>query len=281
MRRGSAGRGTPVRRRGVLVALVAFLAVTAASGCVPLAGLGGGDEESASPQVGQCYDTPDAVLPDPHDPSAALDCEEPHRLETFAVLEPGAPLHEPTVAAAGERCLERLRDFLGGGDFRQTALSVYYFTPTPAQREDGERWVRCDVGVVTDTAFTGTRRVTGSLDGAFSDGVPPALRRCLHTTPDPVAPQPLVSCLQPHFAQQMPTTVEVGDADTAYPGMDRLAERAQPRCARRVRAQVPDAAQALVVVPTAAMWRAGSTAAQCWATAAPGERLNDSEAQPA
>jgi hypothetical protein len=257
------------------------LAVLLTAGCVFLAGGSGDDERADRPQVGQCHVTPDAVLPEPHDPTPPVSCARPHTLETYAVLEPDGPLDGSATDDLGERCADRLGDFLGGDTVDQTALGVYYFMPTPAQQDDGERWVRCDVGVVTDTAFTGTRRVTGSLAGAFDHGVPAVYRRCLQATPDPVAPQPLVSCLRPHFAQQIPTLVRLGDEAGGYPGMDRLAERAQPECARTVRAQLPEAAQALVVVPTRAMWRAGVQAAQCWATAAPGEQLNDSEAQPA
>jgi hypothetical protein len=256
----------------------AVLCCLLVSGCLPI--IGGSDGTDSAPRAGQCRDTPQAVLPEAHDPTPPVDCTERHTLETYAVLRADGALDGGRLDAMGERCVQRVQEFLGG-DYEPTAVSVYYFGPSRAQRAEGARWVRCDVGVVTDTAFAGVRRLTGSLQDAFADGVPPAYRRCLRSSPDPVAPQPLVSCRQPHFAQQMPTSVDLEQADAAYPGMDRLAERAQAECARTVRAQLPEAGQALVVVPTAAMWRAGVRTAQCWATAAPGEQLNDSEAQPA
>jgi Septum formation len=261
---------------------VVVLVCTAAAGCVAVPGLGGGDPAAApTPRVGRCYDTPDAVLADAHDPSAPVRCSRPHTLETYAVLHPDRPLGPRTLDTVDERCVSRVGRFLGGGaDFSQTAVSVFYFTPTKAQRQDGARWVRCDAGVVTDTAVSGARRVTGSLRGAFAGGVPTIYRRCLMTPPDPTAAQPLVRCDQPHVAELIPTDRDLGDPGSPYPGMGRLADRANARCSRTVRSTLPDADRSLVVLPTRAMWDAGSTAAQCWALAAPGDRLNESEAQP-
>jgi Septum formation len=304
-RRGPQPRPAAAHARAAAAVLACTVVVcAAAAGCVVVPGLGGDTDSgkaggsdgsdgpggsggsggagsvAAAPRVGQCYATPDAVLADPHDPSAPVACSRPHTLETYAVLHPDGPLGPRTLAAADEACVRRAGSFLGGGDFTQTAVSVYFFTPTKAQRADGARWVRCDLGVVTDTAVSGARPVTGSLRGAFSDGVPTVYRRCLDAPPDPASVQPLVRCDQPHVAQLVPTGRRLGDASTPYPGMDRLAERANARCSQTVRSALPEAARSLVVVPTRSMWNAGSTAAQCWALAAPGERLNASEAQP-
>jgi hypothetical protein len=185
------------------------------------------------------------------------------------------------MARMDQECVQRIKGFLGGGDFAQTAVSVYYFTPTRAQQRAGVRWVRCDAGVVTDTAVSGARPVTGSLRGAFAHGVPEAYRRCLDDPPDPAAPLPLVPCTGPHVAEQMPSGVDLGDAGARYPGTKTLTRDANARCADVVESQVPDAGRSLVVVPTRSMWRGGLTTAQCWALAPPGERLNQSEAKPA
>lgn len=270
---------TPREVRRLLARCCVMLACVVVGGCMPPTGLV--DEADTRPSVGRCYDTPDAVLPDAHDPTEPVDCGRPHTLETFAVLAVEGPLNARTVAAQSRRCSERLRDFLGGDDVARTAVSVYYFTPAPAQREDGARWVRCDAAVVADTALTSTRRMTGSLEDAFADGVPAAYRRCLSSPPKPAGSQPLVPCTQPHAAQQLPQGVDLGDADRPYPGTDGLAARANAKCAPMVRAELPDAARSLVIVPTPQMWRDGITTAQCWALAGAGERLNDSEAQPA
>jgi hypothetical protein len=260
---------------GCLVTTACLLAV----GCVP--GLGGGEsDQSGAPQVGQCYDTPDPVLPDAHDPSPRVDCDRPHTLETYDVLQADGPLDRRTVARMGERCAQRAAEFLGG-DFTQTSVSVYYFAPSRSQQEQGARWVRCDAGVITDTAVSGTRPVTGTLRDAFADGVPLEYRRCLGGPPNPAEGQPLVPCVQPHVAQQMPEGVDLAGLGRRYPGVPELTGKAQPRCAETVQQTLPGAARSLVIVPTRGMWRGGSTMAQCWALAAPGERLNDSEAQPA
>jgi Septum formation len=283
-------RRTRPRRGAARAPAAAVLLCAVAAGCIAVPGgtggpggdEGGGDAATAPavPRAGQCYDTPDAVLAAAHDPSPPVDCSRPHTLETYAVLHPDRPLGPRTMAAADEQCVRRIGRFLGGGDFTQTTVSVFYFTPTPAERRDGERWVRCDAGVVTDTAVSGARPVTGSLRDAFAGGVPTIYRRCLNAPPDPTSVQPLVRCDQPHVAELVPTTRRLGDADTPYPGMGRLADRANARCSRTVRAALPEAARSLVVVPTRSMWNSGSTSAQCWALAAPGDRLNDSEAQP-
>jgi hypothetical protein len=231
--------------------------------------------------VGRCYDTPESVLPEAHDPSEPVACDQPHTLQTYALLHPDGPLDARTTATLDERCTGRIDRFLGGGDFRHSAVSVFYFTPTEAERAEGARWVRCDAGVVTDTALGSVRRVTGSLADVFAHGVPVAYRRCLNTPPDPAAAQPLVPCDQPHVAQLMPDGVGLDAAGTAYPGSDRLADLANVRCSRLVRSGLPEADRSLVVVPTQQMWSAGRRTAQCWALAMPGSRLNDSEAQPA
>jgi len=264
----------------VRAALTAAVLCLVVSGCLPVVGTSV-QQANASPQVGQCYATPDDVLADPHDPSPPVDCARPHTLETYAVLHPRHRLDRATMARMDQQCVRRIKSFLGGGDFAQTAVSVYYFTPTPAQRRDGDRWVRCDAAVVTDTAVSGARPVTGSLRGAFAHGVPEAYRRCLDGAPDPAAALPLVPCTRPHVAEQMPSGVDLGALGDRYPGTTALTRRANERCARIVRAQVPEAARSLVVVPTATMWRAGATTAQCWAMATPGERLGQSEAKPA
>ena len=261
--------------------LAAALLVTAGlltAGCVP--GLGGESQEAGTPRVGQCYETPDSVLPDAHDPSAPVGCDGPHTLETYDLLQADGPLDPQTVARLGERCAEGAEEFLGG-DFTQTAVSIYFFSPTKAEQEQGARWVRCDAGVVTDTAVSGTRPVTGSLRGAFAGGVPQEYRRCLDAPPNPAEGQPLVSCLQPHVAQLMPTGVDLAGLGDRYPGLPALTGEAQPQCAEDVQQTLPQADRSLVIVPTPTMWRSGATTGQCWALAAPGERLNDSEAQPA
>jgi hypothetical protein len=271
---------TPPPWRRVLTGLLATGCCVTTAGCFP--GSGGSDEQESvgPPEVGQCYDTPDSVLPDAHDTTAPTPCARPHTLETYDVLQADSPLDQEAIAAMGQRCAAAVDEFLGG-DFQHTAVSIYYFAPTNRQQEQGARWVRCDVGVVTDTAVSGTRPVTGSLRGVFADGVPVEYRRCLNAPPSPGRRQRLVSCLQPHVAQQLPAGVELGGLGKRYPGVPRLTGDAQPRCAEAVRQVLPGADRSLVVVPTPAMWRGGATTAQCWALAAPGERLNDSEAQPA
>jgi len=264
----------------VRAAFAAALLCLGLSGCLPVVPTSGEQHDAAEPRVGQCYATPDRVLAAPHDPTPPVGCSRPHTLETYAVLHPTGPLDRETMARMDRECVRRIQGFLGG-DFAQTAVSVYYFTPTPAQRRDGARWVRCDAGVVTDTAVSGARAVTGSLRGAFAHGVPEAYRRCLNSAPDPSGALPLVPCTGPHVAEQMPSGVDLGEAGARYPGTRALTRRANTRCARTVRSQVPDAGRSVVVVPTRSMWLSGATTAECWALAVPGERLNESEAKPA
>lgn len=272
--------------RGLVALGLSVLVCLVASGCSVLGrhGNGGGGGSSVGsttvPRVGQCYDTPDAVLPDPHDPTSPRTCARPHTLETYAVPHADGPLDRQTLDALNRRCTQEARRFLGGGDFAPTAVSVYYFTPTEAQQADGQHWVRCDAGVVGDTAVNTARHVTGSLENAFAHGVPRAYRRCLGARPDPTADQPLVSCTQPHAAEQMPADVALGGPDKPYPGRQRLAALANARCSAVVSTALPKAGRSVVIVPTPQMWTAGTTSAQCWAMAPPGHRLNESEAQP-
>jgi hypothetical protein len=265
---------------------VVLAACGVAAGCS--AGLGDSDdskgtdtsEQAGPPRVGQCYDTPDSVLPDATDPTAPVSCDRPHTLETYDVLQAESPLDRQAIARMGEQCAQGAEEFLGG-DFRSSAVSIYYFSPTPAEQKQGARWVRCDVGVVTDTAVSGTRTVTGSLRDVFADGVPVEYRRCVDAPPNPGARQQLVPCVAPHVAQLMPSGVDLSDLGNRYPGVGPLTGAAEPACAQAVQKAVPGADRSLVIVPSPQMWSGGVTTAQCWALAAPGERLNDSEAQPA
>lgn len=273
--------------RPALLGGAAFLAGLLLTGCLPIVD-GSGDDagdrdrpESAPPGVGQCHDTPDAVLADAHDPTPPVACDRPHTLETYAVLHADRPLDKPTVARMEQRCVRRIDAFLGGDGFARTTVGVYYFMPSRQQQADGARWVRCDAGVVENTGVSAVRQVTGSLQGAFTGGVPKTYRRCLNSPPDPARPQPLVPCHRPHVAEELPAGVDLGAAGDRYPGTATLTARANARCAEAVATGLPDAGRSLVVVPTPQMWRAGTTTAQCWALAAPGERLNGSEAQPA
>lgn len=255
-------------------------ACLAVSGCLPVVSVSG-QQSTSAPQVGQCYATPDDVLPDAHDPTPPVACSAPHTLETYAVLHPAHALDQATTARLSQQCQQRIGPFLGGGDFVQTAVSVYFFTPTRAQQRDGVRWVRCDAAVITDTGASGARALTGSLRDAFAHGVPEAYRQCLETPPDPAAARPLVPCTRPHVSEQMPSGVDLGNAGASYPGTGTLTRRANDKCAHIVASQVPDAGRSLVVVPSRSMWQSGITTAQCWALAPPGQRLGRSEAKPA
>lgn len=226
----------------------------------------GDGEARPRPEVGQCRPTPQAVLARPIDPTAPVDCSEPHTLETYAVVELKSPDDEQQALKA---CQQRLGEYLGRADTAATRVSWFYFV---AESDQAGAWLRCDVGLSTTTATGPIEAVTGSLEDVLANGVPPAQRTCLAAPPDPRRAQRLVSCTEAHVAELVPTSKQLGEPGTPYPGARQLLEANLDWC-RRLTDKVDGAAISQVEVPTAKAWSAGIVEATCWAVAPEGSTL--------
>jgi hypothetical protein len=213
------------------------------------------------PKVGECRNTPanDSWVDD----TPAVDCSRTHTLETVAVIK---PIEKLTLAAAKElaaTCESPAVAYLGIGDreVRRTLIPVFW--PSRAQREAGQNWVRCDVGVSPTTACC--RRLapqTGSLRGAV-DADPVRFQVCINQVPDPPGAQPLTSCKKPHRAEALPTPLQL--SVTHYPSAATLSKKGRSACAQLV-AHRQDL-DTLVVTPdwhSRESWSGGTLYGRCW-----------------
>ncbi|MPZ59728.1 MAG: hypothetical protein GEU93_00240 [Propionibacteriales bacterium] len=226
---------------------------------------------SGRPSIGDCFATTDLLLVKTYDPTRPTSCEQPHTLETFAVLDVPARPTRRNLPRYGRDCNEEATEFLGG-TFYPTTIAVFYFGPPPKE-SDEDAWVRCDVGVMQDTGAQFAVERTGSLRGVLRGRTPVSYRACLGTRPRRMQSQDFVDCGRPHVAEHVTQVRTLGGAGARYPGRSRLLAEHTPWC-RRASRPVDEAARGYLTVPTALGWRRfGSREALCWAVAARGQGL--------
>ena len=118
-----------------------------------------------------------------------MDCGTGHTTETFQVADlstlPRVPKRYPAAAEraslAEDACsADLVRVYLGAHD-RQALYGLFTvaFLPTPDEWDAGERWIRCDLAVVTSetTAFD-PRSLTFTLRDAATTDNADTLMRC-------------------------------------------------------------------------------------------------------
>ena len=115
----------------------------------------GSSAEAAAPApvVGDCHDyTFDDMLGE-HETSTPVDCSQDHNARVIEVfdLPDGKDWSDYSLEGLGHlttrHCYDSLWDALGrSAKVRDmTAYTYSWFTPTKAQRQDGARWIRCDL----------------------------------------------------------------------------------------------------------------------------------------
>jgi Septum formation len=142
-----------------------------------------------------------------------VDCDEPHRTETFAVgtftATPAAADVPPATGsdaakAAYAGCDTRAVAFVGA-DWRTARLWLGVVQPSPAAWRGGARWYRCDlieVSTVEDDGDLVTR--TGTLRGALTDRSSPLRLTCYAvrlTATGSIDTMPARSCTVTHNAE--------------------------------------------------------------------------------
>ena len=126
------------------------------------------------PEVGDCRNTPDNLDPETvSDDSPVVDCSQTHTLQTLAVIQTGDEL-------STRELLEQFAKYCHTGavaDYLDIPGPAPYkwawpmlFGPTPEQRDAGQSWVRCDMGIYGDTHGKTLEPQTGSLEGAMGKG---------------------------------------------------------------------------------------------------------------
>jgi hypothetical protein len=130
--------------RGLLLAMLAAVLVLPG----PTAAAGPGYHR---PKVGEChnYDVSGSLANS--EDSDPVPCKRKHKAVTVAVLRVpkrvGLADPDRTFAALGSRCYKAFNSKLGGNtrERAMTAYALVWFMPTEAERDQGARWIRCDL----------------------------------------------------------------------------------------------------------------------------------------
>ena len=209
---------------------VAVLAARAARTPPPL--VAGGDASSdpvdeEPPALGACrLLTPEDVAA-PANTTEAVDCDEPHTAETYAVGQlPGsfddAEYDDEELGAWAYRtCAKAFMDFLGADEslVMRTVMSWAWFRPTEDAWDDGARWYRCDVvgGGEQSTEYVELPTTAkGLLLGREKD------RWMVCADGPSVSGSVKIPCTEPHQWRAV-TTISLEKFGDEYPG-DRVVE---------------------------------------------------------
>jgi hypothetical protein len=203
--------------------------------------------EPAEPIV----ETGDCFGPDDSEP---VDCSQRHVAQTIFISE-SPPARG---AAALKPCRGAQAGYLGQ-DFN-SRLDVRLWVA------EDDSWYRCDLVLRNSTlGGSGYATMTGSLEGAFRNGVPLYLRACLDAPYDPLLDQEYVSCAEPHRSREITVAPAIGTLEEPFPGD--IADRAISACnataaggprlrpGQRVDAYYPENVDA---------WESGERSADCW-----------------
>lgn len=145
--------------------IVVLLLVPALSGCSAitevLSSSPDGEVDVFSLEVGDCLMVEDdgsgTVTTSPKVP-----CEEPHEAEVFTLVNTELdefPGTEQMFEYAHDACEPHLKGYLGG-DYRESGLLVWAYTPTEASWEAGDREVICILSTM-DEPLVGSMKGSG------------------------------------------------------------------------------------------------------------------------
>jgi Septum formation len=135
------------------------------------------------PKVGQCRDITNAQTIRRTNSTAPIDCTEAHTVQTFYVGTLRKRLFNGPRRALREaietRCTPAAKKALGGTPRKRLQSAYFYdlWIPTKAQKRQGARWFRCDLGL-----FGGKRKLaplTATSAPFLGKPIPDSQRLCL------------------------------------------------------------------------------------------------------
>lgn len=149
----------PTTHRGVTAAslLAAILTILAALVAVPntASAQGTSDPMFGAPTVGECKDYTVEEGAGKTETSEPVDCATSHTAKVIAVeLLPESLTWESPMADivrfTAKQCVLASHEVLGRTDKLRSmsAYTTFLFWPTSGQKENGARWVRCDINLV-------------------------------------------------------------------------------------------------------------------------------------
>ena len=154
-----------------------------------------------TPMAGQCWNVSRSAADVMSLDVPSVDCADVHTLETFLVAEwkarnPYQMTEDELWAAADDLCgYQRADTYLG---VRPQHLPVprtewYFFFPTQQQWAAGERWIRCDVGLLQ--GWDALEPLRGSARELVANFGPRGVAWCTNGEPRTDAATAPVSCL--------------------------------------------------------------------------------------
>lgn len=175
------GAGSPQRpkkRTGLLVggAIAAVVVIGLVAGLIFFLG-----RDGDIPEAGECRNLDYAAANEYVDETAPVECSEPHTLYTFHVATDVKTYNDNE--AAGAACFTRLETGLGlqPETLARTAYIVSWYWPSEATWNDGDRYVRCDIGVTVQKA-----PMIDMPEDPVPNPFPADLRACVDSTIDKV-----------------------------------------------------------------------------------------------
>ena len=223
-----------------------------------------------APELGACRVlTPDDVAL-PTNATEAVDCDERHNAETYAVGQLPAKLDDadyddPEVGAfAYDRCSDKFMSFLGADEsvVMRTVVSWAWFRPSESAWDEGARWYRCDIvggGDQSESYLDLPKTAEGLL-------LRQADKWMVCVNGSTVSGAPKIPCSEEHTWRAV-TTIKVGEAGDKYPG-DRVVEvKTRDFCSDSVGAWLnyPVDYDYAYTWFHEAEWEAGNRRSICWA----------------
>lgn len=126
-----------------------------------------GDLDTLSLQLGDCFDTPDALADADEtemqeiEAVRAVPCSDPHDEEIFFVFElddgPTVPGRATIDEALGSQCLPAFDEFVGM-PYEDSQLDISWLEPTAESWKQGDRVVTCTVYDLSGEKLVGSAR---------------------------------------------------------------------------------------------------------------------------
>ena len=227
-------------------------------------------KSTASAEVGQCRNIDPSKVMDFGgswaDDTPVVSCTSKHTVETVAVFDAAHPTRSG-ANADGQQCVEAMRSYIDSGvkvPAPDWPLQGRLFVPTPSEVHAGQRWVRCDWAMASDTKGTRAAVRTRSLKGALTHASPDNWL-CLRQVPDTGRSQSYVSCARPHRAETSPSQVLLAGLAGMYPQPATLRRVGARHCASVVKnASGGKRLDGKPIWATADAWDGDSLRGGCW-----------------
>lgn len=188
------------------------------------------------PVVGECFDVTGSALEDMSLDAAPVDCAQPHTLETYHVTQWtfGNPYEIEEAAlyeGADKVCTNGRPERYLGIPLARAPFSRaywYFYFPTEEQWDQGENWVRCDVGL--QRGWEGLQVVSGPMPDLIAEQGLRAWAWCTQSRPskyDLQAPVPCAAATKPWI---LVTSTQLKGAK--FPGFGQAKKQATAWCER-------------------------------------------------